>query len=244
MCMSNYMCVCVDVGACVQAYVCGMCVYVCVCVCVWYGKTWSVHYVGMSTCQFIPYYARARMHTCMLSHTIWGLWTDGAKSGYGILTLGALVLPVTVEVTPAWSLVTSPSFTAWLGGCQKPFLYSEYSSPSFWLLVVAKTCGPDRHTPGPCPCFRVCACMSGSGRCWAVLLSCLTSAASVHGECEKEHLSQYYNNNSNSSHFYSAISHWQGLAQCTLIWLTFGQWNLCQQRPKRSVTWVYSCVFF
>ena len=31
----------------------------CVCVCVWTEWTWSMHYVGISTYQFIPYYASA-----------------------------------------------------------------------------------------------------------------------------------------------------------------------------------------
>ena len=42
----------------------GMRMSVCVCVCVWTEWTWSMHYVGISTYQFIPYYASAiRKHT-------------------------------------------------------------------------------------------------------------------------------------------------------------------------------------
>ena len=53
----------------------------CVCMCVWTEWTWSMHYVGISTYQFIPYYASA-VHKHTHPETIWGLWTDGAKRGY------------------------------------------------------------------------------------------------------------------------------------------------------------------
>ena len=46
-----------------------VCVCVCVCVHVWTEWTWSMHYIGISTYQFIPYYASAihkPMHTCIL----------------------------------------------------------------------------------------------------------------------------------------------------------------------------------
>ena len=46
-----------------------VCVCVCVCVCVWTEWSWSMHYIGISTYQFIPYCASAihkHMHTCIL----------------------------------------------------------------------------------------------------------------------------------------------------------------------------------
>ena len=55
-----------------------------VCVCVWMEWTWSMHYIGISTYQFLPYYASAihkHTRTC-----IFKLFEDseptGAKSGY------------------------------------------------------------------------------------------------------------------------------------------------------------------
>ena len=73
-------------------YVC-VCVFVCarkrererererVCVCVCTEWTWNMHYLGISTYQFIPYYASATS-TCTHPQTIWGWQTNGAKSEY------------------------------------------------------------------------------------------------------------------------------------------------------------------
>ena len=65
-----------------------------VCVCVCMEWTWSVHYIGISTYQFILYYASVytHMHACIWVqtharicthfHIIWGQQTNGAKSGH------------------------------------------------------------------------------------------------------------------------------------------------------------------
>ena len=45
----------------------GMRMCVCVCMCVWTEWTWSMHYFGISTDQFIPCYASViHTHTCIL----------------------------------------------------------------------------------------------------------------------------------------------------------------------------------
>ena len=49
--------------------------------CVCSEWTWSMHYVGIPPYHFIPYYASA-IHKHTHPQTIWGQWTDGAKSGY------------------------------------------------------------------------------------------------------------------------------------------------------------------
>ena len=62
-----------------------VCVCMCVCVCVWTEWTWSMHYFGISTDQFILCYAsviHTSTHTRTHPQTIWGQRTDGAKSGY------------------------------------------------------------------------------------------------------------------------------------------------------------------
>ena len=55
-----------------------VCVCVCVCMCVWTEWTWSMHNVGISTYQFILYYASAVYTAHALTHpqTIWGQQTS------------------------------------------------------------------------------------------------------------------------------------------------------------------------
>ena len=62
----------------------GMRMCVRICACVWVEWTWMMHYVGILVYQFIPYYASVytQAHTQSPPHTIWGQWTDRAKSGY------------------------------------------------------------------------------------------------------------------------------------------------------------------
>ena len=69
------------------------CVCVCVCVYVWTEWTWSTQYIGISTYQFIPYYASA-IHAHTHPQTIWGQRTDGAKSGYCQTMYNPSVLPL------------------------------------------------------------------------------------------------------------------------------------------------------
>ena len=60
----------------------GMCVCVCVCVCVMnlkYALNWHINIIFISSFRTVPVpQAHAHMHP----QTIWGQWTDGAKSGY------------------------------------------------------------------------------------------------------------------------------------------------------------------
>ena len=60
-------CVCVYVWMCVCVCIC-MCVFVCVCV--WTEWSWSMHCVGISTIQFILYYASVdtRTYACTCAH--------------------------------------------------------------------------------------------------------------------------------------------------------------------------------
>ena len=75
------------------------------CVCVYVEWTWSTHYVGISTYQFVPYYASA-MHKHTHPQTICGQWTNGAKSGYCHLFCGGYVKLWLIEcVSPVWSVL-------------------------------------------------------------------------------------------------------------------------------------------
>ena len=75
-------CVCVCVGACACVRVCG-----------WTEWTWSMHYVGISTYQFIPHYASAIQ--CKHTH-IFKPFEDSLQTGLkvDIANYGCCIIPL------------------------------------------------------------------------------------------------------------------------------------------------------